>query len=151
MSMIENYVLSSFFSVVHLLKYGHAFSSQLLKPHVSFQLFLPCFSFQLFITSYSFQLSHFKLFCTANSWQLGKKGLILSTLGGSGQQSPTTPLPVCLLQCVYVTIHISFKLAKGNLKAPFCLAATLRCTGGCYSFLWISPLYSWSVLYNAES
>ena len=35
-------------------------------------------------------------------------------------------------------------------KAPFSIATTLRCREGRYSFPWITPLYPWSVPYNAE-
>ena len=41
-------------------------------------------------------------------------------------------------------------LVEGDLKAPFSIATTLRCRGGCYSIPWITPLYSWSLPYNAE-
>ena len=29
----------------------------------------------------------------------------------------------------------------GDPKAPFSIATTMRCRGGCYSFPWIPPLY----------
>ena len=48
---------------------------------------------------------------------------------------------------------VKVKLAtvvKGNTKAPFSIATTLRCRRGCYFFPWIAPLYSWYVPYNAE-
>ena len=35
----------------------------------------------------------------------------------------------------------------GDQKAPFSIAATLRCRGGHYYFLWIAPLYPWYVPY----
>ena len=50
-------------------------------------------------------------------------------------------------------IFYKVKLAtvvKGNQKAPFSIATTLRCRGGCYSFPWISPLYPWYIPYIAE-
>ena len=28
-----------------------------------------------------------------------------------------------------------------DLKVPFSIATTPRCRGGCYSILWIAPLY----------
>ena len=40
--------------------------------------------------------------------------------------------------------YVKVKLAtvvKGNQKALFSIATTLRCRGGRYSFLWIAPLY----------
>ena len=39
---------------------------------------------------------------------------------------------------------------EGDSKAPFSVATSPRCKGGCYSFPWIAPLYPWSVPYNAE-
>ena len=41
-------------------------------------------------------------------------------------------------------------VVEGDPKAPFSIAAASRCRGGRYSFLWIAPLYPWSVAYNAE-
>ena len=41
-------------------------------------------------------------------------------------------------------------LVEGDLKAPFSIATTQRCRGGHYSIPWIAPLYSSSLLYNAE-
>ena len=41
--------------------------------------------------------------------------------------------------------QVKVKLAtvvKGDQKAPFSIATTPRCRGGCYSFPWIAPLYS---------
>ena len=78
--MIKNYVNSSshFLSIVHA---AH------LCPTVPFQTILPL---------------------PSNSCQLGKKGLILFTLGVSSQQLSTTPLPLYLLVAAmgYVTIYI---------------------------------------------
>ena len=42
------------------------------------------------------------------------------------------------------------KLVEGDPKAPFSIAAIPWCKGGRYSIAWIAPLYSWSLLYNAE-
>ena len=96
MGMIENYVLSCLF-VVHFLTHGHAFSSQQLMLHFFSQLFMPCFSFQR---------SHFKLFCPTFQLALARqKGSYLFTPGVSGQQPPTTHLPMYLLMC-NVTIYI---------------------------------------------
>ena len=53
---------------------------------------------------------------------------------------------------MYVCIYIS-KLATvvvGDQKAPFSIATTPRCWEGCYSFPWITLLYSWYVPYVAE-
>ena len=41
-------------------------------------------------------------------------------------------------------------VVKGDPKAPFSIATTPRCKGGGYSFLWLAPLYPWSLPYNAE-
>ena len=41
-------------------------------------------------------------------------------------------------------------IVKGKQKAPFSIATTPRCRGGCYSFPWIAPLHSWYVPYIAE-
>ena len=41
-------------------------------------------------------------------------------------------------------------LVEGDPKVPLSIATTLRCRGGHYSIPWIAPLYSGSILYNAE-
>ena len=41
-------------------------------------------------------------------------------------------------------------LGEGDSKVPFSIAVTPRYSRGCYYFLWIAPLYPWSVPYNAE-
>ena len=41
-------------------------------------------------------------------------------------------------------------VVKGDPKAPFSVATTPKCRGGCYSFPWIASLYPWYVPYNAE-
>ena len=38
----------------------------------------------------------------------------------------------------------------GDPKAPFSIATTPICRGGCNSFPWIARLYPWSLPYNAE-
>ena len=38
-------------------------------------------------------------------------------------------------------------VVKGDQKAPFSIATTLRCRGGCYSFPRIAPLYPWYLPY----
>ena len=42
--------------------------------------------------------------------------------------------------CTYINIKVN---KEGDQKAPFSLATTPRCKGGCYSFRWIAPLYPW--------
>ena len=37
------------------------------------------------------------------------------------------------------------KVKLGDPKAPFTIATTPRCRGGCYAFPWIALLYPWSV------
>ena len=44
-------------------------------------------------------------------------------------------------ECVVCFGLIEVYAIKGDPKAPFSIATTPRCGGGCYSFLWISPLY----------
>ena len=44
----------------------------------------------------------------------------------------------------------SATLVEGDPKAPFSIATTPRCRGGCYSFPWIALLYPCSTPYNAE-
>ena len=41
-------------------------------------------------------------------------------------------------------------VVKGNQKAPFSIATTLRRRGGRYSFPWTAPFYPWYVPYIAE-
>ena len=53
----------------------------------------------------------------------------------------------CVCQCIYASVKI-YKLVSivnGHLKAPFSTGTTLRCWEARYSFLWIAPLYLWSV------
>ena len=50
-------------------------------------------------------------------------------------------------------MKVKVKLAtevKGYPRAPFSIATTPRCRGGCYSIPWIAPLHPWSLPYNAE-
>ena len=39
---------------------------------------------------------------------------------------------------------------EGDQKAPFSIATTLRCRGGCNSFPWIASLYPGYIPYIAE-
>ena len=41
-------------------------------------------------------------------------------------------------------------VVEGDQKAPFPIATTPSCRGGCYSFPWIAPLYPWYVPNIAE-
>ena len=50
-------------------------------------------------------------------------------------------------------IKVKVKLAtfvEGDSKAPFSIATTPRCWGGCSSIPCIASLYPWSLPYNAE-
>ena len=51
----------------------------------------------------------------------------------------------------YLQIKVKLvTVVKGNQKAPFSIAITPRCRGGCYSFPWIVPFYPWYVPFIAE-
>ena len=41
-------------------------------------------------------------------------------------------------------------VVEGDQKAPFSIATTPRCRGGCYSFPGITPIYPWYVPYIVE-
>ena len=41
-------------------------------------------------------------------------------------------------------------VVEGDPKAPFSIATTRMYRGGCFSFLWIAPLYTWYIPSNAE-
>ena len=56
-------------------------------------------------------------------------------------------IEISKIDLVYIKL---VTLVEGNLKAPFSIATTLRCRGGCYSIPWIAPLYPRSLPYNAE-
>ena len=50
-------------------------------------------------------------------------------------------------------IHQRIKLVtlvEGDPKAPFLIATTPKCRGGRSSFLWIAPVYPWSLPYSAS-
>ena len=54
---------------------------------------------------------------------------------------------------MHIYIYISkvkfVTVVDGDLKALFLIATTPRCRGGHNSFLWIAPLYPWSLPYTA--
>ena len=125
--MIENYVLSGFFSVMHF--HHVVFSSQLLIPSFLFQLFILHFCFQPLTPCVSAQLSYFKLNCPAFQLALvGKRGLILFTSGASSQQTPITPLPV-YAGCCYMTV------------TPLCRNAVSVFCSPCYYIIYVSVYY----------
>ena len=41
---------------------------------------------------------------------------------------------------IYTHKYIYIYIVEGDRKAPFSIATTLKCKGGCYSFTWIVPL-----------
>ena len=47
-------------------------------------------------------------------------------------------------------VHKIGELSRGDPRALFSIANTLRCRGGRYSIPWIAPLYPWSLPYNAR-
>ena len=52
-------------------------------------------------------------------------------------------MPYCLKHLKTCLTFKQCKLAtvvESDSKAPFSIATTPRCRGGCYSFLWIAPL-----------
>ena len=55
---------------------------------------------------------------------------------------------MCVCVCVCVNLAT---VVEGELKSPFSIATTPTCSGGRYSFPWISPHYPSSVLYNYKS
>ena len=59
-------------------------------------------------------------------------------------------IPKSLPLIIYISKVKLLTLVKGDPKAPFSIATTPKCSGGCYSIPWIAPLYPWSLPYNAE-
>ena len=50
----------------------------------------------------------------------------------------------CMQMTQQASIHSKAQLAtivEGDQNAPFSIATTLMCRGGCYSFPWIVPLH----------
>ena len=45
-----------------------------------------------------------------------------------------------IILLIYIVVKLA-TLIEGDLKASFSIATTPKCRGGCYSFLWIAPLY----------
>ena len=60
-----------------------------------------------------------------------------------------TLLPIQLTKCIKNKVKLA-TLVKGNPKAPFSIATTLRCRGGRYSIPWIALLYPQSLPYSGE-
>ena len=65
------------------------------------------------------------------------------------------PELICLQKIKWFQLLLSnsnklVTLVKGDSKGPFSIATTPTSREGHYSILWIAPLYSWSLLYNAE-
>ena len=42
--------------------------------------------------------------------------------------------------CILYKVKLA-TLVEGDLKAPFSIATTPKCRGGCFSVPWIAPLY----------
>ena len=61
---------------------------------------------------------------------------------------------MCLMEMMYIVlIKVKVKLAnlvEGDQKASFSIATTPRCRGERYTIIWIAPLYTWSLPYNAD-
>ena len=47
-------------------------------------------------------------------------------------------------------ISSKVKLATVWTTAPFSIATTPRCRGGCYSFTWITPLYPYLIILSVK-
>ena len=41
-------------------------------------------------------------------------------------------------------------IVEGDPKAPFSIATTPSCRGGCYSFSWIVPLYPYLIMLSVK-
>ena len=99
----------------------------------------PCTKLNITIISYLCWSSSFFLF-------IYLKSLILF-VGIWHQETFTNPESrTSIIGLIYKLVTV----VKGDLKAPFLIATTARCRGGCYSIPWITPLYPWSLPYNAE-
>ena len=72
---------------------------------------------------------------------------LLAVLQCSDSVGPKTSWTFSLLLYIYIML---VTIVEGDPKAPFLLASTLRCWGGCYTFSWIAPLHPWSIPYNAK-
>ena len=49
---------------------------------------------------------------------------------------------VAIIKVIMIKLIVKLvTLVEGDPKAPFSIATTSRCRGGCYSFLWIALLY----------
>ena len=57
---------------------------------------------------------------------------------------------ICGYLCFWFHYKLLTTVVQGDHKAPFSIATTLWCRGGCYSFPWIAPLYPWYVPYIVE-
>ena len=56
-------------------------------------------------------------------------------------------LPIIVRDEIYIYIYIYIYIqlvtvVEGDLKVPFSMATTPRCSGGRYPIFWIAPLYS---------
>ena len=82
------------------------------------------------------------------------KYFFIQTKPWNQQMLENKPSNIYLLFLPFLNIHIdpykwSFTIVEDDPKVPFLIAKT-KCRGGRYSNPWITPLYPWSVPYNAE-
>ena len=61
---------------------------------------------------------------------------------------PTLAIVLCIIDLRFDIKFVT--LIKDSPNAPFSIATTPRCTGGCSYNPWIAPFYPWSLPYSAE-
>ena len=89
---------------------------------------------------YSSSRNRIRLVSLLRSFSVRSKSLFCTP---SHQKGPN---PVIRYICIYNKLKI---VVESDPKAPFSIATTPRYWGGRDSFPWISPLYPWSLPYNA--
>ena len=69
------------------------------------------------------------------------------TIGRSGERGSGISVLPARYDDDYSIVYIIMlaTIVKSDQKAPFSIATSPRCRGGCYSFPWIDPLYPWYV------
>ena len=87
------------------------------------------YTFLFFYWTSNWKQTMFKYFCY---WDFKKKLRILDS----------TKCPISKVKLA--------TLVKGDPKAPFSIATSPKCRGGCYSIRSIAPFYLWSSPYSAE-
>ena len=63
---------------------------------------------------------------------------------------PRSPGPLANTLLISLVKVKLVTVVESDQKAPFSIATTPRCWGGCYSFSWIAPLYPWYLPHIAE-